>query len=102
VVAGRTGQAPEQLFCFFCYVGSWKELDPALETNWDHCFTRQDETSEPSEVKTAYGELMAYLAGALGAVEVDAHLLGSARIPGNFDSRAAGMVSRTRPDSEVR
>jgi hypothetical protein len=72
------------------------------EANWDHCFTSRDEASEPSEVKTAYADLMAYLAGAIGAVEVDAHLLGSAQIPGNFDSRAAGMVSRTRPDDEAK
>lgn len=123
-------QPLNQLFCFFCYVGSWKELDPPAlvklkrqldqtahtsappfdqlrtlpdrrqevagkewRADWDRCFAGRDEASEPSEVKTAYGELMAYLAGAIGAVGVDAHLLGSAKIPGNFDSRAAGMVS---------
>lgn len=152
-----------QLFCFFCYVGSWKELDPpalvrlkrqmdqtahvsaplfdqyfllrynalidrcfatfgrwgddaklrtlpdrrqeaagsSWQIEWDGCFAAREEASEPSDVKAAYAELMAYLAQAIGAVGVDAHLLGAAQIPGNFDRRAAGMVSRTRPDKEI-
>ncbi len=144
------------LFCFFCYVGSWKELDPPTlvslkrtldrtahisaplfdreflqryatfldtcfatfggwgddaklrtlpdrreqaagngwEPRWSQCFAERSEASEPSEVKESYVELMAYLARAIGAVEVDAHLLGATQLPGNFDSRAAGVVSR--------
>jgi hypothetical protein len=147
------------LFCFFCYVGSWKELQPsnvvalkrkldqtahisaplfdkdflnqynalldqcfatfgrwgddaklrtlpdrrrqAAETSWqedwDECFAGTDEVTEPEDVKKAYGELMAYLARAIGVEEVDAHLLGSSQIPGNFDMRAAGMVSQIEP-----
>jgi hypothetical protein len=153
-----------QLFCFFCYVGSWKEQDPPavvklkrqldqtahisaplfdeyflprynvlidrcfttfggwgddakLRTlsdrrrdvadgdwleQWNDCFARRDEVSEPSEVKEAYAELMVYLADAIGADQVDAHLLGSARVPGNFERKAAGMVSQTMPDDEAR
>lgn len=144
-----------QLFCFFCYVGSWKELNPpdlvkmkrqldqtahvsaplfdshflghynalmdtcfdtfgewgddarlrtlpdrreeaagaAWSRDWDSCFVERDEAPEPEAVKAAYAQLMAYLATAIGAVGVDAHLLGSTPLPGNFDTRAAGMVS---------
>lgn len=154
-----------ELFCFFCYVGSWKELSPpdvvalkrqldqtahisaplfdqgflswydalinrcfatfgrwgedaklrtlpdrrrqaadsSWRPEWDQCFTSPDEATEPEAVKQAYSELMAYLAHAIGADEVDAHLLGRAQIPGNFDMRAAGMVSQIEPaDSQVR
>lgn len=153
-----------QLFCFFCYVGSWKEQDPPdvvklkrqldqtahisaplfdgyflqrynalidrcfatfggwgddarLRTlsdrrrkvagedwpvEWAGCFARRNEVSEPSEVKRAYAELMEYLARAIGADQVDAHLLGSAQVPGDFDRRAEGMVSRTISDDEAR
>ena len=69
---------------------------------WDGCFAHRDEVSEPSEVKEAYAVLMEYLARAIGAEQVDAHLLGSAQVPGNFDRRVAGMVSRTTSDDEVR
>jgi hypothetical protein len=153
-----------QLFCFFCYVGSWKEQDPptvvklkrqldqtahisaplfdeyflpqynalinrcfstfggwgddaklltfsdrrrevAVEdwpAEWDGCFAPRDEASKPGEVKEAYAELMAYLARAIGADQVDAHLLGSTQVPGDFDRRAAGMVSETMSDDEKR
>lgn len=145
-----------QLFCFYCYVGLWKELTPpdlvqlkrrldemahisaplfdnyflehyaalmdacfetfgqwgddaklrtlpdrreeaagdAWDPEWSACFVPRDEAPEPEEVKVAYAQLMAYLAAAIGAVGVDAHLLGSTPLPGNFDTRAAGMVSR--------
>lgn len=144
-----------QLFCFFCYVGTWKELNPpdvvrmkrsldetahisaplfdnqflphynALmdtcfetfgswgddaklrtlpdrrkeaageewEAPWDRCFAPRPKVTEPEAVKKAYAQLMAYLAAAIGAVGVDEHLLGSTPLPGNFDTRAAGMVS---------
>lgn len=150
-----------QLFCFFCYVGSWKDLSPLdvvkmkrgldemahisaplfdaqflerynllMETcfdtfgdwgedarlrtlpdrreeaagdgwdpAWERCFVRREESSEPEAVKTAYAEMMAYLATAIGAVGVDAHLLGSTPLPGNFETRAAGMVSRIGPET---
>jgi hypothetical protein len=146
-----------QLFCFYCYVGTWKELSPPevvqmkrkldqtaytsaplfddqflprynalmdacftilgewgtdakLRTlpdrreeaahmagkpwrpTWESCFASRDEKCDPNQVKDAYADLMAYLAAAIGAVEVDAHLLGSAQLPENFESRAAGMV----------
>lgn len=148
-----------QLYCFFCYVGRWKALDPpslielkrhldqmahvsaplfdrsflqsynalinlcfatfgrwgddaklrtlpdrrqeAIGANWNAswngCFAAREDASEPSDVQGAYAELMAYLAQAIGAIEVDAHLFGATQIPGNFDTRAAGMVSRTTP-----
>lgn len=44
---------------------------------------------------------MAYLARAIGAEEVQAHLLGTTQLPGNFDKRAAGMVSRIKPDDQA-
>jgi hypothetical protein len=145
-----------QILCYFCYVGSWKEMTPPdvvkikrmldqaahisaplfdknflgyynrlmdicfstfsgwgddarLKTltdrreqisgsdwdrNWAGCFVNRDEASEPEGVRDAYAQLMAYLAKAIGAVEVDAHLLNTTEMPGNFDSRAAGVVSR--------
>lgn len=145
-----------QILCFFCYVGTWKEITPPdlvkikrdldqkahisaplfdqnfllyynhimdicfstfgawgedakLKTlpdrreqisgsnwkkEWSACFTARSEASEPEVVRDAYAQLMAYLAAAIGAVEVDAHLLSSTEMPGNFDSRAAGVVSR--------
>jgi hypothetical protein len=145
-----------QILCFFCYVGSWKEMTPPgqvhikrsldqtahisaplfdenflvyynslmdvcfstfgawgddaklktlpdrreqvsgarWERKWATCFTSRDEASEPEVVRDAYAQLMAYLARAIGAVEVDAHLLSTTEMPGNFDSRAAGVVSR--------
>jgi len=151
-----------ELFCFFCYVGSWKELSPpdvvrlkrrldrtahtsaplfdqhflqryqalldtcfatfggwgddaklrtlpdrreeaagaGWQADWRPCFADRSEASEPSEVKKAYAELMAYLARAIGAVEVEAHLLGTTQLPGNFDKRAAGMVSRIGSDDK--
>jgi hypothetical protein len=147
-----------RLFCFFCYVGSWKESNPpeiislkrkidhfayvsaplfdgnflrnyeALmdqcfstfgkwgedaklrsladrreqvagadwDSSWNSCFSERAKSSEPDDIKVAYAGLMAYLAESIGAKEVDKHLLGSTRIPGNFDARAAGVVSRIR------
>jgi hypothetical protein len=154
-------QPLNELFCFFCYVGSWKELYPpdlvklkrrldqtahtsaplfdrnflqryqalldtcfatfggwgddaklrtlpdrreeaigtGWQADWNHCFANRAEASEPSEVKRAYADLMAYLARAIGAVEVDAHLLGTTQLPGNFDRGAVGVVSRIGPDA---
>jgi hypothetical protein len=149
-----------ELFCFYCYVGTWKNLAPpnvvklkrqldqtahisaplfdheflekynalldrcfstfgrwgddaklrtlpdrrreaagdTWQDKWDACFSPRGEVSEPGDVKAAYAEFMAYLARAMGAVEVDSHLLGSSPIPGNFERRAAGIVSPTEAD----
>lgn len=143
------------LFCFYCYVGGWKELTPpgvvhlkrdldrvahisaplfdtqflprynrlmdlffstfgnwgedaklktlpdrrkqALPNQWDlawdQCFADRSLATEPDAIKPEYGSFMAYLAGAIGAVGVDEHLLASTQTPGNFDTRAAGIVS---------
>lgn len=148
-----------ELFCFFCYVGTWKELTPhdavklkrhldqTAHTNaalfdrsflpqynafmdtcfatfgrwgedaklktlsdrrmealgnewrpeWSKCFATREQATEPEQVKQTYARLMVYLAEAIGAVEVDHHLLGRAATPGNFDMRAAGMVSSQEP-----
>ncbi len=150
-----------ELFCFYCYVGTWKDLAPpdvvrlkrqldqtahisaplfdheflekynvlmdrcfstfgrwgedaklrtlpdrrqeaardTWQDHWDECFSSRGEVSEPSDVRAAYAEFMAYLARAMGAVEVDSHLLGNSSIPGNFERRAAGVVSRTEGES---
>lgn len=147
-----------QLLCFFCYIGTWKELSPpelvkmkreldqtayvsaplfdqnflqrynllldtcfetfsrwgkdakiralterreqalgeAWKSEWKDCFSAPDKASDTGEVRKAYGELMAYLGAAIGATEVDAHLLGSMPIPANIESRAAGMVPEIR------
>ena len=148
-----------ELYCFFCYVGSWKELEPSevvqlkrkldqtahisaplfekgfldhynamidqcfatfgrwgddaklralpdrrrqamggdWQSKWGQFFADASEVTEPRDIQKAYGELMAYMARAIGVEEVDAHLLGSSPIPGNFDMRAAGMVSQIEP-----
>lgn len=151
-----------QIYCFFCYVGLWKDLHPpklveikreldqtahvaaplfdsqflnrynalmemcfatfgnwgddaklrtlpdrrkqALgrlwDSQWDDCFVARHEATEPKQVQVAYAALMAYLARSIGAVEVDQHMLGSTKIPGNFDYQPAGMVSRITRDDE--
>jgi hypothetical protein len=148
------------LFCFYCYVGSWKEQAPPdvvrlkrrldriahisaplfdsqflkvyegllntcfatfgrwgddaklrtlpdrreeapgadWQAGWADCFANRSQASEPTEVKDAYAALMSYLARAIGAVDVEEHLLGAAHMPGNFDSRAAGLVSQIQRD----
>jgi hypothetical protein len=151
-----------QLYCFFCYIGSWKELTPpelvqmkreldqtahisaplfdpeflqrynrlmeacfatfggwgedaklrtlpdrreqavggSWDTSWKTCFAGRDEASEPKTVMAAYRQLMAYLAAAVGVEEVNEHMLGNTRLPGNFDAQAAGMVSRIQRDED--
>ena len=69
---------------------------------WEDCFASCNKVSQPSEVKKAYVELMEYLARAIGADQVDAHMLESAQVPGDFERRAAGMVSQTISDDEAR
>jgi hypothetical protein len=143
------------LYCYFCYIGSWKELTPpgavrlkrildkTVYTNvplfeakfkdlyedltgdlfatfgswgadaklktltdrrqqvsgrewdptWDDCFVERGLASEPDDVKRSYGRFMAYLAESIGVQKADEHLLGAAQTPGNFDMRAAGIVS---------
>ena len=68
---------------------------------WERCFATRGEAMEPSRVKAAYADLMTYLGRAMGAVDVDEHLLRGARIPGNFDRTSVGVVSRTAPNDEV-
>lgn len=155
--------ALNRLFCFFAYVGSWKEAKPpeivglkrsldekahisaplfdrdfltlynalleccfttfvgwgqdaklrtltdrrkeaageAWEPAWDAYFGDRDQTVPPSDVKIAYAKLMAYLATAMGATEVDAHILGPNRLPANYDTSLLQVVSRTPTDQEV-
>lgn len=164
-IAAYDEMAPQlnRLYCFFCYVGSWKEMSPpdlvklkreldqiahvsaplfdqqfltryndfldrcfatfggwgedaklrtlpdrrkqaagnAWKVEWNRCFATRGDATEPSMVKAAYGELMAYLGRAMGAENVDAHLLGGARVPGNVDRTLVGVVSRTAPDREI-
>lgn len=150
-----------QLYCFYCYIGTWKELippdvvkmkreldqtayvsaplfdpefldrynamigacfktfgrwgaDAKLKTlperrqeaagdswraEWNTCFTLPDEATEPEVIENLYGKVMAYLATEIGVAEVNAHLLASARLPGNFDVRAAGVVSPARKEA---
>jgi hypothetical protein len=152
-----------QLFCFFCYVGSWKETDPPdvvslkrgldqtahisaplfdqdllrlynglldrcfmtfggwgedaklrthpdrrqeflgedWDSEWNACFSERAKASAPSEIRDAYAELMAYLGRAIGAREVNEHLLGSGRVPSNYDRSVVEVVSRTAPDEET-
>jgi hypothetical protein len=68
---------------------------------WEAYFAEGSNASAPSEVKGAYTKLMAYLARAIGATEIDAHILGPNRLPANFDTTAVSVVSRTPDDSEV-
>jgi hypothetical protein len=72
---------------------AWGERwDPA----WNKCFGPRGQATEPDDVKKPYGRFTAYLAEAIGVQKVDEHLLGSTQTPGNFDARAAGVVS-TKP-----
>ena len=52
-------------------------------SDWDACFADRSAVAEMGDVAQAYKELMAYLAGAIGVAEVDAHLLGTTTIPAN-------------------
>jgi hypothetical protein len=65
--------------------------DPA----WDECFAERAQAVAPKQVKVAYTSVMAYLAAAMGATEVDAHMLGTGRTPANYD------VSQIRVLSEI-
>ena len=152
-----------KLFCFFAYVGGWKEMDPTeviglkrsldegahisaplfdrhflpsynalLEgcfktfggwgadaklrtlpdrrrdamgarwsSAWDACFADRADVTPPSEVMSAYTHLMAYLAAAIGATEVDVHMLSDGRVPINDDATRVRVVSRVPTDAEV-
>lgn len=100
--------------CFTTFVG-WGQ-DAKLRTHterrrqaagenwtpeWERCFAEPTEATAPSDVKTAYASLMAYLARSIGATEIDAHILGAGRLPANFDLSSIRVVSRTAKDAEV-
>jgi hypothetical protein len=152
-----------RLFCFFAYVGSWKETTPpeiislkrtldrcahisaplfdhgflslytelldccfrtfgmwgadaklrtlpdrrrqatgsAWHPDWDQYFSERHDVVSPSEVKTAYTGLMAYLANAIGATQVDSHMLGSSRIPVHYETGTISVISQIPEDNAV-
>jgi hypothetical protein len=51
-------------------------------------------------VMAAYTQLMAYLAAAIGATEVDEHMLSAGKVPINDDTTRR-LVSRMPSDAEV-
>ena len=71
------------------------------DPSWDACFANRANATAPSEMKTAYTNLMPYLAQAMGATQIDAHILGPGRLPADFDTSAFSVVSRTPDDAEV-
>lgn len=135
-----------RLFCYFAYVGSWKETTPpdvvalkrvldqrahisaplfdsdflpvyngfidrcfatfgswgedarlrthidrrrdamggSWDRHWEACFAEPGNLSTPEEVRTAYADVMRYLASTMGATEVGAHMIGSSRLPINY------------------
>jgi hypothetical protein len=66
--------------------GGWDPL-------WDDCFAERNEAVAPEQVKAAYTSMMAYLAVAMGATEVDAHVLGTGRTPANYDTGRVRVLS---------
>lgn len=154
--------APEmnRLYCYFAYVGSWKESTPAdmvglkrhmderayvsaplfdrdflrlyteltdlcfstfgrwgedarlrtltdrrkpafggrWDPRWDECFTERSRAVAPEQVKVAYTGMMGYLAAAMGATEVDVHMLGTGRTPANYDTTRIRVLSEIPPD----
>jgi hypothetical protein len=74
---------------------------PRWDPSWEACFADPSNARAPSDVKAAYTNLLAYLAQAMGATQVDAHILGPGRLPSDFDTSAVSVVSRTPDDSEV-
>ena len=148
-----------RLYCYFAYVGSWKEITPpdiislkrrlderayisaplfdrdflrlyteltdlcfasfgkwgadarlrtlpdrrraaagAWDPTWDPYFAQRADEVAPEEVKLAYTRLMAYLAAAMGATEVDAHMLGTGRTPANYNTDLVRVLSALPPD----
>lgn len=73
----------------------------AWEPTWDACFVDATQAVAPSEVREAYTRLMAYLATAMGATKVGAHMLGPSRLPGRYDTSLVRVVSTTPTDQEV-
>jgi hypothetical protein len=76
-------------------------LGDRWKPEWDECFVARSEAPAPSEIRTAYTSLMTYLAAAMGATEADAHILGSGRLPANYDTQLVRVVSRTPQDKEI-
>ena len=74
--------------------GTW---DPA----WDKNFADRKDEFKPSDVEAAYTKVMAYLAAAIGAREVDAYLLGAGRLPANYDISLVRVVSKRRSDQDA-
>ncbi len=64
----------------------------------DACFADRGDATAPSEVKSAYTKLMAYLATAMGAMGVDARILGTSQVPVNYDTKTVRVVSRIPED----
>jgi hypothetical protein len=99
--------------CCFKTMGGWGQdaklrtlldrrkqaLGEAWAPAWDAYFAPRSEAVAPDEIRTAYTKLMAYLAAAIGATEVDAHILGPGRLPANYDTRRVRVLSRT-PDAD--
>jgi hypothetical protein len=99
----------ELLDCCFATFGGWGE-DAKLRTltdrrkhalkgdwnsAWDVCFVSDPgQASAPEDVKQAYTRLMAYVATAIGATEVDAHMLGTGRVPAQRDIGTIRVVSQ--------
>jgi hypothetical protein len=102
----------ELLDCCFTTFGIWGEdaklrtlidrrrqaLSNGWERAWDACFADRDDATAPSEVKSAYTNLMAYLATAMGASGVDARILGTSQVPVNYDTKTVRVVSRMPED----
>jgi hypothetical protein len=144
-----------QLFCYFAYLGSWKEIMPPevvamkravdqcahisaplfdgkflavyngfidccfatfggwgedaklrtltdrrrqavgseWEPSWDECFAEPTIASSPEATRSAYTAVMTYLARAMGATQVDAHMLGTGTLPINYEIPAPQVVS---------
>lgn len=65
---------------------------------WDACFADRSEAVAPEQVKVAYTSMMGYLAAAMGATEVDVHILGSGRTPANYDTERIRVLSDIPPN----
>ena len=76
-------------------------LGSVWQAEWDSCFADRTEALPPSDLRRAYTSLMSYLAVSMGATQVDAHILGSGRLPANYDTDLVRVLSRTPPDPEV-
>jgi urease accessory protein UreE len=68
-------------------------MRPERDPSWDARFAPREQEAPPSAVRAAYTRLMAHLAASMGAVGVDAHILGPRHLPADFDTRAVRVVS---------